>query len=188
MSTFTDTQLVKGLRDQNDRVISYIYDNIGPKVQSFIIHNGGTALEAEDIFQEGILATYMNIRQEKYQLSSKAKFSTYLIQICKYKWYEILKSARKKKGSQPLNNDIELEEANMQEIMETDEKYAQLHQLIDKLGGRCKDILMRYYWKKESLSEIAIALDMETASVKNGKYRCMQELKKKAMENIYLTE
>ncbi|MDF1699323.1 MAG: sigma-70 family RNA polymerase sigma factor [Saprospiraceae bacterium] len=184
MSHLTDSQIVSGLLQQEDAVINYLYDEIGPKVKQYIISKGGSAEEANDIFQEGIVSAFINIKSGKYQRSDTTKFTTYLTQICKYKWYDTLKSAHKSKGGGEM---IDVpDDANIVEAMELSERYSILHELIDQLGGQCKEILQRFYWQKESIDEISKALKMVPASVKNGKYRCMQKLKESAQNNEHL--
>lgn len=180
----SDDQIVKGLLQQEVAVINYLYDEIGPKVKQYIMSVGGNAEEANDIFQEGIISAFVNIKSGKYQVSENAKFTTYLIQMCKYKWYDTLKSAHKsKRGAEMI--DVP-DDANIVEAMEVSEKYSILHSLIDSLGDQCKEILQRFYWQKKSIEEISKALKMVPASVKNGKYRCMQKLKEKAISNKHL--
>ena len=185
MSTYlTDNQIISGLLQQEDAVIEYLYEAVGPKIKQYIMSVGGSSDEADDIFQEGIISAFVNIRSGKYQQSQNAKFSTYLTQICKYKWYDVIKSAHKsKRGGEMM--DIP-DDQNIQESIELDEKYSILHALIDDLGDQCKEILQRFYWQKESIEEISKALKMVAASVKNGKYRCMQKLKQMALENEHL--
>lgn len=180
----TDSQIVNGLLQQEDAVINYLYKEIGPKVKQYIMSVGGSGEEANDIFQDGIVAAYVNIKSGKYQLSANTKFTTYLIQICKYKWYDMLKSAHKSKTGGEM---VELpDDSNIVEAMEVSERYTILHSLIDTLGNQCKEILRRFYWEKESIEEISKALKMVAASVKNGKYRCMQKLKESALNNEHL--
>jgi len=185
MTTYlTDNQLISGLLQQEDAAINYLYEDVGPKVKQYIMSVGGSQDEADDIFQEGIISAFVNVRSGKYQQSDNTKFTTYLTQICKYKWYDVLKSAHKsKRGGEMM--DIP-DDQNIQEALEVSEKYSVLHTLIDELGNQCKDILQRFYWKKESIEEISKALKMVAASVKNGKYRCMQKLKETALGNEQL--
>lgn len=181
---YSDQQLIEGLRQQNDAVINYLYKVVGPKVKQFIVNAGGSSDEADDIFQEGIISCYINIKSGKYEMSVNARFSTYLTQVCKYKWYDLLKSANKSRKSAEMP-DLP-DDTRILEALQDDEKYAILHGLIDELGDQCKDILKRFYWLKESIEEIGKALTMLSASVKNGKYRCMQKLKEAALQNEHL--
>lgn len=170
-----DQEIVQGLIQNNSEIINYLYSEVGPKVMHVIMKAGGSREEANDIFQEGIISTYENIRSGRYELRPDVKFTTYLIRVCKYKWYDTAKSAHKRKMS-GLENDFMDEEESVLEGLIRSEKYKALHSMIDQLNERCKEILNRYYWKRESMKEIGEALNMNPKSVKNGKYRCMKEL------------
>lgn len=180
----SDSLLVQGLVQHEDAALNYLYEEVGPKVKQYIMSVGGNEAEANDIFQDGIVSAFVNIKSGKYQVSDNAKFSTYLIQICKYKWYDTLKSAHKsKRGGEMI--DIP-DDSNIIESMEENEKYSILHAVIKSLGEQCQEILRLFYWEKESIEGISKVLKMVPASVKNGKYRCMQQLKAKAANNEYL--
>lgn len=183
---YSDSELVTGLLNQDDTIIDQIYREIGPKVKQYIVTAGGTKNDADDIFQEGIIATYINLRTKKYTLDSNTKFSTYLTQVCKYKWYDVLKSSNRATSKNELieytaDDDIE------QQLIQN-EKYTIIHEMIEQLGEKCRDILNRYYWMKESIEEISKKMKMVPASVKNGKYRCMKQLKEMALQNKNLRE
>lgn len=179
-SFLSEQDLIQGLIAQSDHALQYLYDEVGPKVRQYIVNAGGSSEEANDIFQEGIISAFVNIQSGRYQASENAKFTTYLMQVCKYKWYDLLKSAGKSKtGGEMI--DFASDDSIVDDMMNS-EKYVQLHGLIDQLGDQCREILHRFYWLDESLEEISAALKMVSASVKNGKYRCMQKLKVLAIE------
>ena len=50
------------------------------------------------------------------------------------------------------------------------------------LKDGCKDLLAQFYYEKKSLKEIADNLGLDPASVRNKKYRCMQELRALALQ------
>ncbi len=170
-----DQEIVQGLIQNDSEIINYLYTEIGPKVMQIIMKAGGSREEANDVFQEGIITTYENIRSGRYQLRPEVKFTTYLIKVCKYKWYDMVKSAHKRKISGLEFDFMDEEESVIQGLIRAEE-YKALHSLIDQLSGRCKEILNRYYWNREGMKEIGEALNMNPQSVKNGKYRCMKEL------------
>jgi len=183
MSIFDkDEELIKGILAQSDGAINYLYEQIGPKVKNYIVKAGGSDEEANDIFQEGIISVFINVRSGKYKPDGNTKFSSYLTQVCKYKWYDTLKSGHKKTSQNEL---VEVSsDENMQTVLETNEKYSALHEIIDSLDEQCKNILKQFYWEKKSIMEISKSLKMVAASVKNGKYRCMQKLKEKSKQLV----
>ena len=46
-----------------------------------------------------------------------------------------------------------------------------------RMGNPCKDVLHRFYFLKQSLSEIAADFSWTEATAKNNKYRCLQKLR-----------
>ena len=50
------------------------------------------------------------------------------------------------------------------------------------LGDSCKVLLMKFYFEKKSMNTIAEELDLDAASARNKKYRCMQKLRAIALE------
>lgn len=179
-NSIKDKDIIHGLINNESEIINYLYAEIGPMVRHLIMRGGGSEEEANDIFQEGIITAYENIKSGKYEHRESTRFSTYLIQVCKFKWYDILKSPQKTRNSS-LEIDVEDEADIITEIIRQ-EKYKKLHQLLDELGKQCKEILKRYYWEKESMETISIVLNMQPKSVKNGKYRCMEKLRELAIK------
>jgi len=49
------------------------------------------------------------------------------------------------------------------------------------LGAPCKDLLMKFYFEKKSMKDIAEELQLDAASTRNKKYRCMQKLRELAL-------
>lgn len=66
----------------------------------------------------------------------------------------------------------------MQAAIETEENYKILQAFLDQLGYNCREILIRYYWKRESIEEIGQALNINKDSAINSKYQCMEQLHK----------
>lgn len=176
---FSDEELVEGLKKQDPIIIRHLYQNAGPMVYKLIINAGGDHNDAEDIFQEGILATYLNIRTGKYELSSRARLTTYLVQICKYKWLDHVKSAYVSKNVLGIDSDF-LTDTVEPEDNEKEERIKMLHGLLGKLGKNCQKILHLFYWQKKSYDEIASEIGQEPQSAKNQKYRCMKKLRELA--------
>jgi len=176
---YSDEELVEGLKKQDPVMIDYLYKNAGPMVYKLIVNSGGDQNDAEDIFQEGILAMYINVRTGKYKLSSRARLTTYLVQICKYKWLDHVKSAYVSKNVLGIDQEL-LSESGDYEGDEKEERIKMLHRCIQKLGESCKRILHLFYWEKKSYEEIAIEIGQTPPSAKNQKYRCMKKLKELA--------
>ena len=51
------------------------------------------------------------------------------------------------------------------------------------LGEACQELLVKFYFEKQSMTEIAESLNLDAASTRNKKYRCMERLRKKALNS-----
>lgn len=177
-SAYDDTTLYEGLKNNEQFAFEYLYKNNYPAVRQLVFQYKGSDDDAKDIFQEGMIALWNNIRSGSYQLRPDVKMSTYLIQVCKLRWMDRLKKAssryelRQESYQEPAQEaEVEVEWINREEQSEFQQQFAQL-------GERCQTLLKRFYFMKQSLQEIADFLSIGEASAKNEKYRCMQRLKK----------
>jgi RNA polymerase sigma factor (sigma-70 family) len=77
-----------------------------------------------------------------------------------------------------------------EEVEDTDYelKLEQARNAFKQLGASCKELLSKFYFEKMSLNEIASLLDLDAASARNKKYRCMQKLRGLALVKPPKTE
>ncbi len=174
----SDGELVEGIRKGDDKAFRVLYSTAFPSVKSFVLNNNGKEADAEDVLQDGMVALWDNVKQDKFILQDGVKVSSYLIKISKYRWLDRLKSADYKR-SVALNPTIDNEDSGSNVLNEliSSEEIAQFEGRFGKLGEKCQTILKLYYYEKKSMAEIAELLHMQPSSVKNEKYRCMEKLK-----------
>lgn len=55
--------------------------------------------------------------------------------------------------------------------------YSLLAKSWNQLGSNCRDLLLRFYYRNELLSEIAVSLAVEAAAIRKRKERCIKELR-----------
>ena len=48
---------------------------------------------------------------------------------------------------------------------------------FEELGENCRELLIRFYYKKESMRTISKYFDWTEGSTRNNKYRCLQTLR-----------
>mgnify|MGYP000943467035 CR=1 FL=1 len=169
-------ELVAAFKKNDPVVLESFYASNYSKVEAYIIQNNGDTEKAKDIFQEAFIAVWQNVKLDKFIPANSTALSGYIYQIAKNKWIDYLRSAYKKNTlhteSVPLIKE-DLPETN-------DEQDLQLQNMklnFASLGATCKDVLLRFYYKKESLRNIAAALNWTEATARNNKYRCLQQLK-----------
>ena len=174
----SEVELFEKLKSGDDIAFKVLYRQAFPIIKHFVLQNKGKESDAEDILQDGMIALWDNVRQNKYVRTDAVKISSYLCKVCKYRWLERLRSAGHKR-SLSVAEHVEIEDIDVNPLQQliSHEEIDALDAQFRKLGPKCQQILKLYYYEKKSMSEIAQMLGMQPASVKNEKYRCMEKLK-----------
>ena len=80
----TDTELLEGMRRHDNKAVEAVYKLCRPGVFSYVQQNSGTRMEAMDVLQDAMLATYMQATGEDFQLTSA--LNTYIQGIARRLW------------------------------------------------------------------------------------------------------
>lgn len=155
-----------------------------PKTKYYILKSGGSLENAKDVFQEAYFICWKKLSMEKFMPKNPAEIEAYLFTIAKNKWIDQIRSATKNKTISIDTKMPHLTEDETGGILELENKEKQMAitlEAFEKLGQGCKDLLTQFYFEKLSIRTIAAALNMEEASAKNKKYRCIQKLKELAL-------
>ncbi|NOX86530.1 MAG: sigma-70 family RNA polymerase sigma factor [Chlorobi bacterium] len=184
-NTFT-SPLVEALKVNEEWALRTLYkDNYG-KVESLILRNSGTIEEAKDIFQEAFISAWRNIKDNKFLPENNGAVNGYLYTIAKNKWMDYLRSPEYKKkvsyNSSNIAEPVHLPADAKDDSDEFNKKLSVAMEAFEKLGEACKNLLIKFYFEKKSMKEIAEELQMDAASARNKKYRCMQVLRELAFE------
>ncbi|MBA3985677.1 MAG: sigma-70 family RNA polymerase sigma factor [Flavobacteriales bacterium] len=153
-------------------------------MERYINQNNGTTEQAKDIYQDAFLAVWQQVKSGKFVPANETAINGYLYQIAKNKWVDYLRSNTYKKTSQ-LTDTItfsEEEEDYSESGQEEESRIKETYAVFKELGEQCKEVLTQFYFYKKSIREIAEVLNMEEASARNKKYRCMQKLREMLLE------
>lgn len=173
-------QIIKQLRIGNPKAISLLYEYF-PVVKKFVLKNSGSESDAKDIFQESLIILYKKLLSNSFELNSKIE--TFIFGICKNLWFEELRK-RNKRSLDVLSKNMEFEET-IKNHFEEEKQYKKLDSILQKLGEKCKQILLMFYYRNKTMKEIAQKLDYKNVNtVKTQKYKCLERAKKMAYNNI----
>ena len=69
---------------------------------------------------------------------------------------------------------------------EKEEKLKALEKVLDEISKRCREIFNRFYSRKESMKDIAMAMGFSSVnSAKTQKYKCMEQaIKLASVQNL----
>lgn len=173
-----DTELLAGLRQGDNSMVSHIYKTSFPAVLHLILANNGTEDEAKDIFQEAVMVLYDRALQDDFKLHSK--ISTFLYAVCRRLW---LKQLRKRDFTVSIVDQENWEAVEVdQDIVNHQEKeveFSKMYTAMDLLGEPCKTILKEFYVNNKSMKDISLLMGYtNTDNAKTQKYKCLQRLKK----------
>lgn len=177
-------ELVSAIKANSELVLKKIYQDNYKKVEIHILQNSGSIAEAKDVYQEAFIAMWQNVKKDKFIPRNDTALQGYLFQIAKNKWIDVLRSSQFKKTAS-LTNRFDKVEGEIDELREAQEendlKLISTMTAFRDLGSECKDLLRRFYFEKSSLIDIANNLGLAEASARNKKYRCIQQLRKIAL-------
>lgn len=174
--------LVSAFVHNDEPVLERIYNLCFPKARDYIIGNSGTYEQSLDVYQDSFLALWRNIRDGKFIPATFDDISAYLTIIVRNKWVDYLRSFHHRM----IVPEEDLSGWNfVEEELADDER--ELIELIKKefvkLGEKCRDLLIRYYYHKQRLVDIAADLNYTEATTRNNKYRCLRKLRELVLAN-----
>lgn len=183
----SNDSFIKAVKNNNTQVLKHLYINNYPKIEILILRNNGSIEQAKDIYQDAFLAVWQNIKQNRFIPNTESSVNGYLYTIAKNKWMDVLRSQGYKKTivvSQLGHFEIKEEENNdINDDILKDKRLEDVMLAFKNLGEACKSVLRKFYFEKKSMDTIAKELELDSASARNKKYRCMQKLREIALKN-----
>lgn len=172
----TDKEIYEGIARKDNKTFQFLYNEHIGMIINLVQKNSGSKDEARDLFQEGMIALWTNIQKERFQLNKDIKISSYLYALCRNIWISKLRKAKYTKPIDELTN-IEGPVSGLDEMEENYNKINQLTAYLEKLNDSCQQLLKLFYYKKNSLKQIASKMNFTEKTAKNNKYRCMKNLR-----------
>ncbi|PIP54265.1 MAG: RNA polymerase subunit sigma-70 [Bacteroidetes bacterium CG23_combo_of_CG06-09_8_20_14_all_32_9] len=183
---WSEAELLQGVRENNEHAIKTIYKLHFPMVEKFIRQNGGMLQDAKDVFQDGFLVLFRNVKNTDFNLDCKIK--TYIYSVCRRIWLTELK--RKKKAPVSVKEPdefVNIDESDIEEYNEHEKNLLHLSQCLVLLGEPCSSLLSNFYLNNLSMQEIAKKMGYTNAdNAKTQKYKCLLRLKKIFFEKVVL--
>lgn len=175
---YTDVELIEAIRagTELNSAIQFLYRQHAEATSSFIRHYGGSEQDADDIFQETVVAFIDVVKKGKFRMESNIR--TFLASIAKNCWFnELKKRERADIRHRKFESGRDQNESDVAEHIGDLERKKQLRSLVDHLGESCRKILLLFYYENLTMKEIVYHLPYENEQVvRNKKYKCLQQL------------
>lgn len=174
-----DHKYIQALLANDRKAIEEIYEKFAGRIRSFVTSNNGSAKDAQDLFQEALIAIYQKARKGPFILT--CPFEAYLYLICRSKWINELKS-RKKVGVTIKEWEGFKEEKEAIEVAESTNKEQKQDALFQKafssLSEGCQKLL-RFSWTGTHMKKVAEQLDVSYSYARKKKSECIAKLMKR---------
>ena len=187
---YSDAELIIALKQpgEMDAAIKFLYNEYYELLERYIINNKGTKEDAADIIQETVIAFIEITEQNKFRGDASVK--SFLYAITRNLW---LAELRKRTSSENRNRIFEkakdtTEHAVVEQLVQR-EHFGLIQQLFNKLGDKCKQLLMLVYYEDLSMSDVVKQMpDYQNEQVvRNKKYKCMKQLEQMIQDDNYLS-
>lgn len=166
---------------KDDKALNSLYTEIYPKIESFILKNGGDTEEAADIFQDAVLIFYKQVKQGKFK--EENPIAGFVFTVSRNLWYNRVKKKNR-------NNDLTEHEYNIAEDRDvegdllTEEREKKINELLSHMEEKCKNILIDSIFNKLSMEEISEKMGFSSSDVaKTKNYKCKKKLIKVLQNN-----
>ena len=152
-----------------EQALTQLYHRAFPLVQRYVCHHGGSAQDAQDVFHDALVLLYEQAVSGTLVLTAAA--STYLVGIGRNLWHH----ERRRRARLPHETLPDTLEPPASEPAETD--FAVLD-YVERLGEKCKRMLLAFYYFQQPLAQITTAHgygSVRSATVQ--KFKCLERLR-----------
>jgi RNA polymerase sigma factor (sigma-70 family) len=172
MVHYTQYGIIEGMRRNDKDVLKYVYKQYLPMVRYFIIRNQGSEEDAEDIFQEAIVAVCQRVKRKNLALD--CAFKTYFYSVVRHMWLQYLERNKINYEFSDMDEFLMLEDQELYDDFQT--KKAIFQRRFLDLTELCQKVLMMVV-EGTPYEEIALTLGYKGKQYAiKRKYECMKSL------------
>lgn len=159
------------LLTDRERAITRLYRKSFPPVRRYIRRYGGTEQDAQDVFQDALVVFYE--RAVGGTLVLTAAPGTYLLSIARNLWHHE-RRRRHQLPADALPDDLDLPATEEPETETT----AAVLDYVERLGEKCKQVLLAFYYFQQPLAQIATTHGYSSVrSATAQKFKCLERLR-----------
>lgn len=187
-SNYTDEDVINSLRE-NINSLDVLYKRHKSYCINFMKSMYKNHDELKDIYHDAVMVLYEKIHTPGFELT--CSIQTYLNTVCRNQILKKLNHSKRYK--------IEVSDENynvLENITDTLEEFDDLNnervkvmkdvfEIMKNKSAKCYEILMRFWYKNQTMDQIANALNFANAdSAKNQKARCQKDFKAEVYKRL----
>lgn len=165
----TDISIIEGVRNQDDKVLNWLYDNYLPTIKKHIINNSGSIEDVSDVFQDTIIVLYNQIMEESLNLTTDLK--GYFFGIARNVW-----NAQLRRKQKTVELEIDLPEDEGQEEL-ADPTLERIVARVFQMLKPDEQLVLSLFSEERSYEEIAVTMNLKNETyARRKKYLCKETL------------
>lgn len=170
-----DKEIITAIKKgKDDKVLNRLYQEILPKVSSFIRNNSGSDDEAFDVFQDAVMAFYKLVVTGKF--NEEYEISGFIYTVSRNLWINRVKKLNKH-ISVDTDDSRGLPEASFLDSMYNEEKRSLVKTLFEQLDFKCKEILTYTVYQSLTMEDVCVRMGFASENAaKTSNYRCKKKL------------
>lgn len=174
----TDQELLNRIRHGDELALEGVYKAYRPVIQRYVLRHQGTVQDAQDLYQEVMLAFYQNVTEGRLETLT-SRLSTYLVQVAQNQWRNRLRSRKRKPPTDSLGDTDPPDQPT-----NTAYEDAFLQAVIRRLDERCRQLLLLFYFDRLPMQTVAQRLSLtDGEAARKRKFDCLSKLKKLAQHH-----
>ncbi len=171
LSSLPPLPLAHALRTDRERTLAGLYRQAFPLVRRYVRNHGGDATDAQDVFQDALVIFYEKAVGGALTLTVPP--AHYVLGVSRHLW----RRERERRQRAATSGLTAAHDQRPDEPAPTTSEAAVLDHL-ERLGERCRNVLLAFYYFRQSLEQIAAAHHYATVrSATVQKYKCLERLR-----------
>jgi RNA polymerase sigma factor (sigma-70 family) len=175
VTEYSDSEIIECLRNRQSYVVRWLSDRYMPMIRFMVCRKGGTAEDARDIFQDGLIIMLEKLDSKEFALT--CKFKTFLYCVCDHLWKSVLEKRQAATNYLTRRAEPENEKDFIEQIDNKlyEEIFRDVFETLDPISKK----ILKLYWQEISPQEIAGKLGYTYGYVRKKKCEAQSELTEK---------
>ena len=165
MQAHTDQHIIEAMRAGNFSILNQVYKEHAPTIRSWIIKNNGHEEDAQDVFQEAIIALHQKANDHSFVLT--CPLGALIFRICQNKWLNQLRKKNRETEVRNWEEERYKDESSLVPMLEAIEeeqiRQRKLDACFQQLSELCQKLLQLLI-SGVSSGEAAVQLGMNDAN------------------------
>lgn len=171
-----DNKIIKRCQAGDKSAFEELIAKYHPYVFKFLIKLSEDEELAEDLTQETFIKVIRNI--DKFDVQGKAKFSTYIITLCKNCYIDFYRKQKKTLNDVAMDDNLNLQYEDIEEKVLDKLDVASAVASLEKLPKEQRLVIKMKYLEGMTLNEIGDKLEIEPKTIKSRIHNGMVKLRK----------